>query len=208
MFVLIKSYKQNIMKNILSKISVLVVAVAIFIGGTSLVNAQQVIIDKPIPANTSLSEDFNWGMWGMGNMYGNRFNQDFQRFDQNIDRLDWQKNLLENKFPAFAGAFVGLSLIFALLVISLLAFWVWMMVHAIKHDIDYKPVWILVLWFANIFGAVIYYFAVKRCCPCCQDLEEVCICENGTCVCGKTRPENIKDFEDSDHDHDHDSHEH
>lgn len=205
MFVLIKSYKQNIMKNILSKISVLVVAVAIFIGGASLVNAQQIIMDEPIPVNTSLSEDFNWGV---GNMYGNRVNQDFHRFDKNMDLLDWQRSLLENKFPAFAGAFVGLSLIFSLVAISLLAFWVWMMVHAIRHDIDYKPVWILVLWFANIFGAVIYYFAVKRCCPCCQDLEEVCICENGNCVCGKTRPENIKDFEDSDHDHDHDSHEH
>ncbi len=193
--ILIKITNKNIMKKILSKISVLAVIAAILFGGLSVVNAQEIIMDNPMPISAPFMDEMNWGM---RNGYGNKFNQD--------SMLDWKINKLENQlgrnFPAFAAAFAGLGLVFALFALALLAFWIWMVVHAIRHDIDYKPVWILVLWFTNIFGAIVYYFAVKRCCPCCENLEEVCICENGTCVCGKTSSENIKGYDDRGHTHD------
>ncbi|MEA4910812.1 hypothetical protein SDC9_21687 [bioreactor metagenome] len=181
------------MKNILSKISILALAAFLFIGGMSVVNAQPVAEDI-LPISAPLFEEFNWGP---GNQYGygNRFNQD--------SMYDWRMDKFERVFPGAMMAFAGAGLVFAIFAILLLAFWIWMLVHAVKHDIDYKPVWILVLWFANIIGAIVYYFAVKKHCPCCEDLEEVCICENGTCVCGKVSPENIKDFGGDEHDHDH-----
>ncbi len=39
----------------------------------------------------------------------------------------------------------GAGILFMIIFILGLIFWVWMLVHAIKHRIEYKPVWILVL---------------------------------------------------------------
>lgn len=40
----------------------------------------------------------------------------------------------------------------------------------------------------NIIGAIVYYFAVKKNCPCCQNNGEsqVCVCDpnTGICTCG------------------------
>jgi len=53
----------------------------------------------------------------------------------------------------------------ASLAIFLFVFWIWMIVDCatrkFKNDTD-KIVWILVILFANLIGAVIYYFIVKR----------------------------------------------
>jgi len=62
-----------------------------------------------------------------------------------------------------------LIILFVFLVISLgiflFAFWIWMIVDCatrkFKNDTD-KVVWILVILFASLIGAIIYYFAVKR----------------------------------------------
>ncbi len=84
-------------------------------------------------------------------------------------------------------------LLAALITIAFFVFWIWMLVHAIKSDIDYKPVWILVLWFLHFFGAIIYYFAVKREYLCYEDLEDICFCEDGHCVCGKANKEELEE---------------
>lgn len=46
--------------------------------------------------------------------------------------------------------------------VVLMAFWVWMIVHAIRHDIKEQATWILILMLTNFWGAIVYYFAVKR----------------------------------------------
>ena len=43
----------------------------------------------------------------------------------------------------------------------LFAFWVWMIIHAIKNEPKDQALWILILMLTNFWGAVIYYFAVK-----------------------------------------------
>lgn len=82
----------------------------------------------------------------------------------------------------------GISLVLFIISILLVAFWIWMLVHAINHKIQYKPVWILVLWFMNILGAIVYYLAVKKNCTCCegQNDSHVCVCDpaTGICTCG------------------------
>ncbi len=42
------------------------------------------------------------------------------------------------------------------------AFWLWMLIDVIKRDLDGKIWWILLIIFLDIFGAIIYFFAVKR----------------------------------------------
>jgi len=47
----------------------------------------------------------------------------------------------------------------------LLAFWIWMIVDCAKRNFKNnteKVVWILVILFAKIIGAVIYFFVVKN----------------------------------------------
>lgn len=49
--------------------------------------------------------------------------------------------------------------------ILLLVFWVWMIVDCVKRNFkkdNEKIVWILVILFAKIFGALIYFFVVKN----------------------------------------------
>ena len=65
--------------------------------------------------------------------------------------------------PGF-GMFVGFGLAAILIGVLLFLFWLWMIVDCLKRDFkkDYeKIVWILVMIFLHILGAVIYYFVVK-----------------------------------------------
>ena len=88
-----------------------------------------------------------------------KMKNNFRDFGRNKDIF------LENIFLSPALLVIG-----GIISLLLLAFWVWMFVHAVINDIESKPVWILVLWFMSIFGAAIYFFAVwkkickKNCC--------------------------------------------
>ena len=65
--------------------------------------------------------------------------------------------------PGF-GMFVGFGLVVIAIGILLFLFWLWMLIDCLKRDFkkDYeKIVWILVMIFLHILGAVIYYFVVK-----------------------------------------------
>ena len=59
---------------------------------------------------------------------------------------------------------VGIVLLLAL-IIAIMAFWIWMVVDCagrkFKKSED-KIVWILIIIFLHIIGAIIYYFAIKR----------------------------------------------
>lgn len=88
-------------------------------------------------------------------------------------------------------SFVGFVFLVIILVIVGI-FWISMFIHAIKHRIPNKPIWLLVMWILGIVGAIAYYFSIKKDCPCepCQKNRNssnnlVCICDdNGDCVCG------------------------
>ncbi|PID52099.1 MAG: hypothetical protein CR972_03680 [Candidatus Moraniibacteriota bacterium] len=60
----------------------------------------------------------------------------------------------------FPFVFMGVFFIFLFLGVAL---WIWMLVDAIKNEKDNDLiVWVLVLVFLQIFGAIIYYFVRKR----------------------------------------------
>jgi multisubunit Na+/H+ antiporter MnhC subunit len=61
--------------------------------------------------------------------------------------------------PTMAAPVVAALLLCA---IVLVAFWIWMIVHAIRNDIKEQATWILILMLTNFWGAIVYYFAVKR----------------------------------------------
>ncbi len=59
---------------------------------------------------------------------------------------------------------VGLIfLIFITIAILLTVFWIWMLIDAVKRDMDdgEKVAWIIILVFLQILGAIIYYFVVR-----------------------------------------------
>ena len=62
------------------------------------------------------------------------------------------------------GLFMGLGVVVLIAAAFLLVFWLWMLIDCLKRDfkrdID-KVVWILVLIFLHILGAIVYYFVVK-----------------------------------------------
>jgi len=57
---------------------------------------------------------------------------------------------------------------FALIFLSVIGsfvFWVWMLVDCIRRKYakdDEKLIWVLIIVFAQIIGAIIYYFVIKR----------------------------------------------
>lgn len=69
---------------------------------------------------------------------------------------------LGNKVKGFLGWGIGVFLVVAALGIWATVFWIMMIVHAARHQINNKGIWIVVLIFTGIIGALIYYFAVKR----------------------------------------------
>lgn len=69
---------------------------------------------------------------------------------------------LGNKVKGFLGWGIGGFLVIFALGIWATVFWIMMIVHAAKHDVDNKAVWIILMVFTGIVGALIYYFVVKR----------------------------------------------
>jgi hypothetical protein len=59
-----------------------------------------------------------------------------------------------------------MDLILALLPVLIagapLILWIAMLVHVVQHDIPDKALWVLILILGNIFGGIIYYFAVYK----------------------------------------------
>jgi len=59
---------------------------------------------------------------------------------------------------------MGIGLVGVLIFLLFAIFWIWMLVDAVtrnfKSDIE-KVVWVLVIIFTHVIGAVIYYLVVK-----------------------------------------------
>jgi len=64
----------------------------------------------------------------------------------------------------FIVGLIGLFLLFILAIIFSFVFWILMIVDCAKRNMksDDRIVWILILVFLGIIGAVVYYFVVKR----------------------------------------------
>lgn len=67
-----------------------------------------------------------------------------------------------NQVERFLGWGIGIILVVLGLVILATIFWIIMIAHAARHPINNKGIWIVVLILTGIFGAIIYYFVVKR----------------------------------------------
>jgi hypothetical protein len=62
----------------------------------------------------------------------------------------------------YAGAAIGFFVVWIALLLAGTVFWLLMLIHAATHPIQNRPLWILVIVFVNVIGAIVYYFAVKR----------------------------------------------
>jgi len=69
---------------------------------------------------------------------------------------------LGNQVKGFLGWGIGIFLLFAALGIWATVFWIMMIVHAAKYNVENKAMWIILMVFTGIVGALIYYFVVKR----------------------------------------------
>jgi formate hydrogenlyase subunit 3/multisubunit Na+/H+ antiporter MnhD subunit len=64
--------------------------------------------------------------------------------------------------------FAALLVLFLILVplgllVFSIVFWVWMLIDCLERkNFEDKLVWVLVLLFLNVFGAILYYFLVKK----------------------------------------------
>lgn len=56
------------------------------------------------------------------------------------------------------GALIGGIMLF-MLISS--AFWIWMLIDLIQRDVPNKPLWVIVLVFTGVLGAIIYFFAIR-----------------------------------------------
>jgi len=69
---------------------------------------------------------------------------------------------LGNKIKGFLGWGIGGFLVIAALGVWATVFWIMMIVHAAKYDVENKAMWIILMVFTGIVGSLIYYFVVKR----------------------------------------------
>ncbi|QQS61338.1 MAG: PLDc_N domain-containing protein [Candidatus Moraniibacteriota bacterium] len=72
---------------------------------------------------------------------------------------------LKNQVKGVLGLGLGIGfflLIFGAFGIFSLIFWILMIVHIAKHNIQDKAMWMILVVFTGFIGALVYYFAVKR----------------------------------------------
>ncbi|MBP9765665.1 MAG: PLDc_N domain-containing protein [Candidatus Pacebacteria bacterium] len=181
------------MKNKLNKLAISSLLAIMLVGGLA---SAQTATDTKVSTEASsapIVSPFNKS-YRDGNMMdnGNWNNKNGNRMFNNEE--GWRSMM-----PAFVAGMIGVSIFFSIIGLLLLAFWIWMLVHATTHDIKHKPLWLLVIWFMHIIGAVIYFFAVKKryeaemqedcgCDSCtCTDEESAAFCESEEikCACGK-----------------------
>ena len=62
----------------------------------------------------------------------------------------------------FGGMFIGIWVAAAVVSIAVGGFWIWMLIDCAKRDFKDKLVWIIVLLVGQGFGAILYYFMVKK----------------------------------------------
>ena len=62
----------------------------------------------------------------------------------------------------FFGFGFAMFFVFLILCLALSIFWIMMLIHAASKPIENKLIWVLILIFTGLIGAVIYYFVVKR----------------------------------------------
>jgi hypothetical protein len=58
----------------------------------------------------------------------------------------------------------GIGIFIAIFILGTLGtiFWIMMIVHAVKYDIENKAMWLILMVFMGPIGALVYYFVVKR----------------------------------------------
>lgn len=69
---------------------------------------------------------------------------------------------LWDKMKGYVGGAVAIIAVLGFFWLISLVFWVVMLIHAIRNDIENKVVWIVVMVIFGIFGALVYYFAEAR----------------------------------------------
>lgn len=62
---------------------------------------------------------------------------------------------------ALGWAFGAMAIFFVVGVLAFI-FWLWMLIHVAIHKIENQVVWVLIIVFTGIIGAIIYYFVVKK----------------------------------------------
>ncbi|MEK7074877.1 MAG: PLDc N-terminal domain-containing protein [Patescibacteria group bacterium] len=62
----------------------------------------------------------------------------------------------------WAGLGFGAIIAFIVLLVLGFIFWLMMLIHASTKPIENRGMWVVILLFTSIIGAVAYYFAVKR----------------------------------------------
>lgn len=62
----------------------------------------------------------------------------------------------------FGGMFIGIWVAAAVVSIAVGGFWIWMLIDCAKREFKDKLVWIIVLLVGQGFGAILYYFMVKK----------------------------------------------
>ena len=73
---------------------------------------------------------------------------------------------MESQAGEAAGGAVAciISLVFGLVMLAMIAFWLWMLIDVITKcpsEENKKLIWILIVIFTGIIGAIIYYFVQR-----------------------------------------------
>jgi hypothetical protein len=81
------------------------------------------------------------------------------------DMMGWGGNgMMGGWFWPFGGAWGVAGIAMAVIWLLAFIFWIWMLVDAVTRRFEdnvEKIIWVLVIIFANIIGALIYFFVIK-----------------------------------------------
>ena len=69
---------------------------------------------------------------------------------------------ISGKVKGFIGLGIVSFLVIAAFGIWSTVFWIMMIIHVSKHNVENKSMWIILMVFTGFIGALIYYFVIKR----------------------------------------------
>lgn len=97
----------------------------------------------------------NWEINGFSNQYV------FEKVGDEWLLVD--TNFHERMDGSFILGFVGKILLFLLPVFLIFAaFWIWMLIDCAQRTFDDKMVWLLLIIFLGVLGALLYFFIIRR----------------------------------------------
>lgn len=86
----------------------------------------------------------------------------YNDFEVENDTKQVDTNISGEEFTRFMGFGFGFFLVVILLAVVGFVFWLWSLIHVLSNPVANKLIWVIVIVFLQLLGAILYYFIGRK----------------------------------------------